>query len=119
MNFVRANMDQIAKKITDDLWVLSVMEVRFTSSEILNRVVYLSLSDVFHLQRWYSEQVQLLCTWLTDRLDRSLHPYQCTCLAHIVKVRMHYSSRSTTRFVFSPFSFISTCFTYTSDVWNC
>ena len=28
----------------------------------------------------------MLCTWLTDRLDRSLHPYQCTCLALIVKV---------------------------------
>eukprot|EP00095_Tigriopus_kingsejongensis_P011606 maker-scaffold859_size87536-snap-gene-0.9 protein:Tk11606 transcript:maker-scaffold859_size87536-snap-gene-0.9-mRNA-1 annotation:"calcium-dependent secretion activator isoform x4" len=61
MNFARVNMDQIAKKITDDLWVLGVME------------------------RWYTEQVQFLCTWLTDRLDRSLHPYQCTCLAHIAK----------------------------------
>ena len=28
MGFVRANMDQIQKKITDDLWVLSSMEVR-------------------------------------------------------------------------------------------
>ena len=27
MSFVRANMDQVAKKITDDLWVLSAMEV--------------------------------------------------------------------------------------------
>uniref|UniRef100_A0A0K2T649 MUN domain-containing protein n=1 Tax=Lepeophtheirus salmonis TaxID=72036 RepID=A0A0K2T649_LEPSM len=61
MSFIRANMDQIAKKISDDLWVLNVME------------------------RWHGEQVQMLCTWLTDRLDRSLHPYQCTCLAHIVK----------------------------------
>lgn len=31
MSFVRANMDQIAKKITDDLWVLSAMEVNPTS----------------------------------------------------------------------------------------
>jgi len=61
MTFVRNNMDQIAKKITDDLWVLGAME------------------------RWYTEQVQVLCTWLTDRLDKALHPYQCTCLAHIVK----------------------------------
>lgn len=27
MGFVRGNMDQITKKITDDLWVLGVMEV--------------------------------------------------------------------------------------------
>lgn len=63
-------MDQIGKRITDDLWVLSAMH------------------------RWYNEQVQLLCTWLTERLDRSLHPYQCTCLAHIVKVGI--SSRTLT-----------------------
>jgi len=29
--------------------------------------------------------VQLLCNWLTERLDHSLHVFQCTCLAHIVK----------------------------------
>ena len=44
-------------------------------------------------QRWYTEQVQVLCTWLTDRLDKALHPYQCTCLAHIVKVRLVFDSR--------------------------
>ena len=55
-------MDQVQKKITDDLWSVSAME------------------------SWYAEQVQMLCHWLTERLDRSLHPYQCTCLAHIVKV---------------------------------
>ena len=63
MGFVRGNMDQVQKKITDDLWVVAAME------------------------HWYAEQVQMLCHWLTERLDRSLHPYQCTCLAHIVKVR--------------------------------
>jgi len=25
------------------------------------------------------------CTWLTERLDKSLHPFQCTCLAYVVK----------------------------------
>ena len=29
MGFVRGNMDQIGKKITDDLWVLNVREVSF------------------------------------------------------------------------------------------
>jgi len=61
ITFVRSNQDQVGKKITDDLWVLSTME------------------------KWYHEQVGMLCTWLTDRMDRSLHPYQCTCLTHIVK----------------------------------
>jgi hypothetical protein len=54
-------MDQIDKKITDDLWALSAIE------------------------KWYSEQVQRICTWLSDRLDKPLHPYQCTCLVHLTK----------------------------------
>ena len=35
MGFVRGNMDQITKKITDDLWVLSVMEVTIAISQQL------------------------------------------------------------------------------------
>ena len=34
MTFVRNNMDQIAKKITDDLWVLGAMEVNQTSTPV-------------------------------------------------------------------------------------
>ena len=77
-------MDQIEKKIKDDLWVLNTMEVR--------KIAYIyTLNDnchliSYHFQRWYAEQVQMLCTWLTDRLDRTLHHYQCTCLVYIVKV---------------------------------
>ena len=37
-------------------------------------------------QKWYYDQVEMLSKWLTERLDKSLHPFQCTCLAHIVKV---------------------------------
>jgi len=36
-------------------------------------------------QLWYKDQMQSLCSWLSDRLDHSLHPYQCTCLVHISK----------------------------------
>jgi len=61
MQFVRNNMDTITKRINDDLWVLNVME------------------------KWYFDQVQMISTWLTDRLDKTLIPYQCTCLAHVVK----------------------------------
>ena len=85
MAFCRGNMDQIEKKIKDDLWVLNTMEVRKIC------YVHITMNDNWHLisyhfQRWYAEQVQMLCTWLTDRLDRTLHHYQCTCLVYIVKV---------------------------------
>ena len=64
IQFVRNNMDTITKRINDDLWVLNVME------------------------KWYYDQVQMMSTWLTDRLDKTLIPYQCTCLAHVTKVTL-------------------------------
>lgn len=30
-------------------------------------------------------QIQIICNWLSERIDHSLHLYQCTCLAVIVK----------------------------------
>ena len=62
VNFTRNCMDQIRGKVTDELWILNFFE------------------------QWYTTQINMLCNWLSERLDHSLHPYQCTCLAHIVKV---------------------------------
>ncbi|XP_047003794.1 calcium-dependent secretion activator-like [Schistocerca americana] len=61
VNFTHNCMDQIRSKVSDELWILNFFE------------------------QWYTAQTQLLCNWLSERLDRSLHFYQCTCLAHIVK----------------------------------
>jgi len=59
--FIRSNLDTLSKRITDDCWILIVTE------------------------RWYHGQMGMLATWLTNRMDKALHPYQCTCLSHIVK----------------------------------
>ncbi|XP_015112317.1 calcium-dependent secretion activator isoform X2 [Diachasma alloeum] len=61
VNFARNCMDQIRSKVIDELWILNFFE------------------------QWYTGQIQLLCSWLSDRLDHNLHLHQCTCLAHIVK----------------------------------
>ncbi|XP_012259772.1 calcium-dependent secretion activator isoform X2 [Athalia rosae] len=61
VNFTRNCMDQIRSKVIDELWILIFFE------------------------QWYTAQIQMLCNWLSERLDHSLHLYQCTCLAHIVK----------------------------------
>ncbi|XP_063992218.1 calcium-dependent secretion activator isoform X2 [Diachasmimorpha longicaudata] len=61
VNFARNSMDQIRSKIIDELWILNFFE------------------------QWYTGKNQLLCNWLSDRLDHNLHLHQCTCLAHIVK----------------------------------
>lgn len=62
VNFARNNMDQVRGKINDELWILNIFE------------------------QWYTAQINMLCNWLSERLDHSLHLYQCTCLSHIVKV---------------------------------
>jgi hypothetical protein len=64
VNFTRNCMDQIRGKVTDELWILNFFE------------------------QWYTSQINMLCNWLSERLDHTLHPYQCTCLAHIVKVKV-------------------------------
>lgn len=61
VNFTRNCMDQIRGKVTDELWILNFFE------------------------QWYTNQINMLCNWLSERLDHALHPYQCTCLAQIVK----------------------------------
>ncbi|GJQ68245.1 hypothetical protein Trydic_g10771 [Trypoxylus dichotomus] len=61
VNFTRNCMDQIRGKVTDELWILNFFE------------------------QWYTAQINMLCNWLSERLDHTLHPYQCTCLAHIIK----------------------------------
>ncbi|XP_030755943.1 calcium-dependent secretion activator isoform X2 [Sitophilus oryzae] len=61
VNFLRNCMEQIRGKVTDELWILNFFE------------------------QWYTGEMNMICNWLSERLDHTLHPYQCTCLAHIVK----------------------------------
>lgn len=61
---MRNNMDQIRGKITDELWILTFFET------------------------WYAQQINMLCNWLSERMDHGLHYYQCAALSHIVKVSL-------------------------------
>lgn len=42
------------------------------------------------LQQWYTSTMNMVCTWLTDRMDLQLHIYQLKTLIRIVKVSMFY-----------------------------
>lgn len=55
-------MDQIRGKITDELWILTFFET------------------------WYAQQINMLCNWLSERMDHGLQYHQCAALSHIVKV---------------------------------
>ncbi|KAH8269809.1 hypothetical protein KR018_011643 [Drosophila ironensis] len=61
VNFFRNNMDQIRGKIGDDLWTLNFFE------------------------QWYSQQISMLCNWLSERLDHALHYAQVSSISHIMK----------------------------------
>ncbi|XP_043071815.1 calcium-dependent secretion activator [Drosophila grimshawi] len=61
VNFFRNNMDQIRGKIGDDLWTLNFFE------------------------QWYCQQIALLSTWLSERMDHALHYAQVTSISHIIK----------------------------------
>ncbi|CAH1784696.1 unnamed protein product [Owenia fusiformis] len=59
VEFMRYNLDQLRQKISDELYTLTIFE------------------------DWYNGQMKMICDWLTNRLDSSLHPYQLTCLLNI------------------------------------
>jgi hypothetical protein len=61
VTFMRVNMDQIRQKMTDELFILNLLET------------------------WYMSQMKMVSDWLTDRLDCSLHPYQLACLQNITR----------------------------------
>ncbi|XP_054745815.1 calcium-dependent secretion activator-like [Anastrepha obliqua] len=61
VNFFRNNMDQVRGKIGDDLWTLNFFE------------------------QWYTQQINMLCNWLSERLDHALHYAQVTSISHITK----------------------------------
>lgn len=46
-------------------------------------------------QQWYTSTMNLIGTWLTDRMDLQLHVYQLKILIRVVKVRQpwRFSSR--------------------------
>jgi len=37
------------------------------------------------IKNWYTEQVKLISSWLSERMEICLHPYQLACLTMIVK----------------------------------
>ncbi|RWS05469.1 calcium-dependent secretion activator-like protein [Dinothrombium tinctorium] len=61
VNFVRNNMEQLRQKVADELWVLTLLE------------------------QWYTSQINMTCSWLSERIDRSLHSVQLSALSFIVR----------------------------------
>ncbi|XP_055332336.1 calcium-dependent secretion activator-like [Paramacrobiotus metropolitanus] len=61
VNCLRSSMEQIRQKVIDDLFTLALFEKLYTS------------------------QMTMICNWLTERVDRTLHSYQVNCLSFLIK----------------------------------
>ncbi|XP_028966388.1 calcium-dependent secretion activator-like [Galendromus occidentalis] len=61
VNFVRNSMEQLRQKVSDELWVLNLFEL------------------------WYSSQMSMLCAWLSERMDHGLHSFQLSALLQIAR----------------------------------
>ncbi|CAF1641370.1 unnamed protein product, partial [Adineta ricciae] len=58
---VNANLEQLRQKVSDEIFTLNIFE------------------------EWYRQQTHFIFTWLGERTEISLHPYQLACLLLIVK----------------------------------
>jgi len=61
VGFVSGNLDMVRQKTCDEIFVNTLFET------------------------WYSQQIRLMCEWLSERLEMPLHPYQLTCFIHVVR----------------------------------
>jgi len=61
INFIRNSAEQLRGRVTDELWVVSFFE------------------------SWYEAQIEVVHTWLNERIEHSLHVFQLYAISHIVK----------------------------------
>lgn len=67
-----------------------VLKVRSSSICVLSMCVGVCFAGeccVYVFQQWYTATMNLLGTWLTERMDQQLHVYQLKILIRITKVR--------------------------------
>lgn len=83
VTFMRACTEQLRQIVIDEPFVNSLFEVPFPfppcSGSVGQGGVWCTL------QNWYKAQMDLMNSWLTERMERSLSPYQLTSLLFIVK----------------------------------
>ncbi|KAK1799856.1 hypothetical protein P4O66_006384 [Electrophorus voltai] len=68
VTFVRHSQDTLREKVNEDMYIERLFD-----------------NSAFVLQQWYTSTMNLLGTWLTDRMDLQLHLYQLKILIRIVK----------------------------------
>ncbi|XP_041417730.1 calcium-dependent secretion activator 1-like isoform X2 [Xenopus laevis] len=77
VTFVRHSQDVLRDKVNEEIYIERLFDKRLDGN---SSVMYLRI-----FEQWYTSTVNVICTWLTDRMDLQLHIYQLKTLIRIVK----------------------------------
>ncbi|XP_056380488.1 calcium-dependent secretion activator 1 isoform X4 [Hyla sarda] len=77
VTFVRHSQDVLRDKVNEEIYIERLFDKRLDDN---NSVMCLRI-----FEQWYTSSMNVVCTWLTDRMDLQLHIYQLKTLIRIVK----------------------------------
>ncbi|XP_058855680.1 calcium-dependent secretion activator 1 isoform X17 [Acipenser ruthenus] len=77
VTFVRHSQDILRDKVNEEIYIERLFDKRMDD---VSSFMYLRI-----FEQWYTSSMNLICTWLTDRMDLQLHLYQLKILIRIVK----------------------------------
>ncbi|XP_041445225.1 calcium-dependent secretion activator 1 isoform X10 [Xenopus laevis] len=77
VTFIRHSQDVLRDKVNEEIYIERLFDKRLDGN---SSVMYLRI-----FEQWYTSSMNVVCTWLTDRMDLQLHIYQLKTLIRIVK----------------------------------
>ncbi|XP_040603520.1 calcium-dependent secretion activator 1 isoform X8 [Mesocricetus auratus] len=76
VTFVRHSQDVLRDKVNEEMYIERLFDTQTEKKIRIKRDV---------LRQWYNSSMNIICTWLTDRMDLQLHIYQLKTLIRMVK----------------------------------
>ncbi|KAM8930181.1 calcium-dependent secretion activator 1 isoform 4-T4 [Pelodytes ibericus] len=77
VTFVRHSQDVLRDKVNEEIYIERLFDKRLDDN---SSFMYLRI-----FEQWYTSSMNVVCTWLTDRMDLQLHIYQLKTLIRVVK----------------------------------
>ncbi|XP_068109880.1 calcium-dependent secretion activator 1 isoform X13 [Hyperolius riggenbachi] len=77
VTFVRHSQDVLRDKVNEEIYIERLFDKRLDDN--------CSVMCLRIFEQWYTSSMNVVCTWLTDRMDLQLHIYQLKTLIRVVK----------------------------------
>ncbi|XP_077308041.1 calcium-dependent secretion activator 1 isoform X4 [Lithobates pipiens] len=77
VTFVRHSQDVLRDKVNEEIYIERLFDKRLDDN--------CSVMCLRIFEQWYTSSMNVVCTWLTDRMDLQLHIYQLKTLIRMVK----------------------------------